>query len=287
MALAAALLPILIGLSLPVTTHPRLTFTKPTSFPSADGLIPIGAYAWHMFGEHARIPDHIQAIWLASLEADFQPESDGAIPIAYSPMFEVVRFACETRGMHPTLTSPGPEHPVVFIDMRSLIKVVGGLDTHMTMDYLEGDLLTNGAVAEVSPRVEGTCIAFVDIRHRESAEGDLWRVGRAVFQGSDFQLRTVPGAGRSTIPLRLPFGEGKKLAVFSKSPFVLVGETKAGKHSWEGTRTSGTRGYYAAEIPGAFLDLHQLEIQGTGEADFQVAHASLPDYMFIRAESEK
>jgi hypothetical protein len=284
-AVACAVLPLAVGLSLPTLTRPRLCFTHATTFPSADGAIPMGAYIDRMYGSEIAIPDYNQAIWSAALQAKFEPSPGGSIPIFNAPLEEIIRLACSVKGWPSHVVSESEATPVGYEDIRNLIKPngFGRLPESVGQDDAR---VARWEITEVSPRVDGRCIVRVNTRRPPTPANRIWQGGLSVFQGDDFVLFPLASHVTAEGQLQLRLHDGRSAALFSLRPCALVGvDAEGGRHRWPSGDVTRS-GYFTVVLSGTeLLGLAELKVEGGPpfEQEAFVAQAVLPDYMNMRA----
>ena len=210
-------LPIFLGLRLSALAVPRLTLSRPTLIPSADGLIPLGAYlarAWGWDRDQRLIHDHNQATWLAALNADIGSLSP--VPLVPSPLVNIFRLAVTLRGFkYEVLDMPSPLTKPVFTEFRALRKTPM---SHFAGKMKESPRISRGdyGVEFASPLVAGEAIVRLIPSKNELAE-EL-RILHEEFSGNDYHLRRLGVDEISSFP---DAAAGHLMILFSRSPFRL------------------------------------------------------------------
>ena len=101
--LAFTVLPWVIGFSIPTFPQTRFTWSQPTTFPTADGAFPMGAYASFQIlaagQDHLNI-DHNQKTWESVRTIDFQT-CTGMVPVMATPMSYYFDVAIRLQGKTP------------------------------------------------------------------------------------------------------------------------------------------------------------------------------------------
>jgi hypothetical protein len=237
--------PLFLGIRLPVLHRPALTLTEPTLLPSADGLLPMGAYlarAWGWDRPERLIPDHNEAVWRAALAGDFGPNDGAPVPLASSPLGTIIKLALYLHGRsaipsslsHDTIAAPA------YADARSFRKapIEGyasytphGLDMKTDVDY---------GLKRVSPTVQGEAIlAVVPVRTELRDETDLLRME---MRGNDYHTFTLTGDASEGRRLNTPI-EGRRVVLLSKSPFEIL-QSGVASQPKEVTLAGGSAKYY-------------------------------------------
>jgi hypothetical protein len=207
-----AILPVFFGLRLSPHAFPRLTLSRPTLVPSADGLIPLGAYLSYSWGwnrPHRQIPDHNQATWLAALAADF---GQSRVHLLVSPLASIVRLAIRLRGWDYQLTENPDALAETYAEFRALRKSpighsVGRLHDVLTRPGFQG-------VEFASPLFAGE--AIVRLTPTPNSLAEALKTLREAFEGNDYHLLKPDFA--------VPLGEaepGHLMVLVSQAPFRI------------------------------------------------------------------
>lgn len=201
----AAVLPLLVGLQMPVWGQPRLTATAPTVFPSGDGHYPMGAYASFLnrIRQAETDPiDHNQRVWWAARSAEFSPDEHGRIQAIFTPMGGYVLLAASLQGIRAErLSFAELQGQSVYIDGRTLAR------DDVKYQQSGMDRLLGGPLLPVSPEFDGIAIL-------RTADGDLeWgrraRLLNRLFAGNEYRI----ASGDQQIP------EGHAGIWFGSEPF--------------------------------------------------------------------
>ncbi len=125
--IVVSVLPWIVGISLPLLTHPGLTFTNPTRFPTGDGRFPMGAYlgfAWQVRTRDHLAIDHNENMWLAAKSVDYAACSGAAVPFLITPMSNYVQLAIRLQGKNPLPIDYLAESPCgrAYVDARSILR---------------------------------------------------------------------------------------------------------------------------------------------------------------------
>lgn len=219
---AAALVPLFIGIEMPVWMQPRLTLTEPTLFPSGDGVYPMGAYVPFLFRMRAaeQTPlDHNQRVWQTVRQARFQCSADGTVPVLYTPMSGYLLFSASLQDKRAVRASRQKFSGAAFYaDSRSLMRD----DPKSPLKSLNQMLLRPARF--VSPVSAGIGIL-------RFGEGDLmWcrqtRLLNRLFAGNEYRIYSADTVGR----------ENRKTIWFSETPF-------------DGAQRDADTGFFWSRVP--------------------------------------
>ena len=243
----AAVLPLLIGLHMPVWGQPRLTLTQPTVFPSGDGHYPMGAYAsflWRFRQAETEPIDHNQRVWWAAHSAEFVPDEHGAIQALFSPMGGYILLATSLQGVRAELSSfTDLQGQRFYVDSRTLARD----DVKFRQSGL--DTLLDGPLLPVSPEFDGIAIL-------RTADGDsVWsqraRLLNRLFAGNEYRIAT----GDQPIP------EGHAAIWFDSDPFS--GSQQDSGTGWFYSREAAARKFVAWTALPTWMSIQQF----AGEAE--------------------
>jgi hypothetical protein len=125
LALVVAIVPLIVGLQLPRITSPRLTVSRPTTYPSADGHWPMGAVAGFAYGSrsHSHVSiDHNQGIYEAARNTEFRGLCNGRVPVLRTPMVSFLELALAIKGLHAEVIDHAGQRgcETAYADLRSL-----------------------------------------------------------------------------------------------------------------------------------------------------------------------
>ncbi len=123
--LTFAIVPWFLGLSLPALRALRPTLTEPTTFPTADGLFPMGAYgafAAASIREDLAI-DHNQKTWESARSVDYRT-CGGTVPEMATPMSYYLDVAIRLQGKTPFRVVDVTQAPCggAYGDLRAVIR---------------------------------------------------------------------------------------------------------------------------------------------------------------------
>ncbi len=101
--IAAAILPVFVGVNLDDLHHPKITLTHPTWLPSGAGVAPTGAYLAFALDvrRNGGFLDHNHAVWAAARATKFEADATGDVPYLFSPIESYFKFAIRLQGKNP------------------------------------------------------------------------------------------------------------------------------------------------------------------------------------------
>lgn len=268
---AAAVLPLLVGLNLPELHRPRLTLTSPTLFPTADGLHPMGGVV--PFLDRIRTApghaiDHNQATWLAARSTVYTPDGTGAVPVLEFSLRSYVQLACALQGLTPRIT--GREATFFYSDARDLLRTYAMPDRLQPTSNL--GLAVQRDVRSAGPSVNGCRI--VTARPGPASDPDWPRqiaLARACG-GNEFTRRGPLSAG-ADVPLEST-DDGKTVVLIGAAPFT-VSASHAPARRWAAEPRDG---FFVLRLTAADRGRAGLRLVA-GDAHFAVTVH--PDYMAI------
>jgi len=279
--LALALLPVFIGLSLPVLSRPALTINRPVLFPSADGLVPFGAIWAVNLGYMDRCPgvrDHNQSTWLAAKQTDFAAGPAGKIQIMLdTPLATILEFAAALQSKPSRLV---PTNKVDFslpayTDLRHILRIVPDWSTGQSQE--RPDFLSDFFVEPASPKICGSQIVAIQALPDRADDQALLADLAQAFAYNEFSL-----------PIPLPVNDAiEKLRSAAELGRVAV---LASPHAFQLRRSPGS----PQKSESARNGTHFLRIDPTesvavdarltpGDATFWFSASVLPAYMSIQA----
>ena len=199
------LVPLLVGLNLPLLTQPRPTVRAPTLFPSGDGHYPMGAYG--AFLQQLRKGtvhpiDHNQRVWAATRSAELVADEAGRIPVLFTPMFGYFMLEASLRGYTADhLSWAHMQDDVFYMDSRTL--------TRQDMKFGGAmDALLDQPITVVSPDQDG--IVVLKIGAGDTAWGRRTRLLNRLFAGNEYRIV----AGDVSVP------DGHPVVWFAERPFA-------------------------------------------------------------------
>lgn len=91
---AAAVVPLLVGVNLADLHHPKISFLQPTLLPSAAGVAPTGGYLGFLVSvkQLDGYLDHNHAVWVAARDTKFKSDDTGTVPFVWTPMESYLKF---------------------------------------------------------------------------------------------------------------------------------------------------------------------------------------------------
>jgi hypothetical protein len=193
--LLAGTLPWVVGLDMPSLRLIRPAILHPTEVPTADGHIPLGAYAG--FVRHVATLDrfqidHGQQIWLAAMAVHYHL-CDRFVPVLETPMASYIALAAMLHGQQPQLAeAPSKLHcGFGYADLRSLTReTFGGVADLRQQDYIH--LVSDPAAEQAIVRIDQTP---PPVPLKELAREMLHRFG-----GKDIQFRFTGSRQLTRVP---------------------------------------------------------------------------------------
>ena len=217
--LLGALIPLGIGLRLPVPTSPELVLSQPTLFPTADGRVPMGAVVPFMFSKERL--DHNQQVFSAARSIRTWEEFDGEVPLGSSPLYSLLELAVLMNNQTPSHRIPvekQAKHPFVYVPCRTLLKSGYFMDSGESVDF-------GKEVEKAFPeQIAGTFpLSILKLHYERAAVSNDWRalkskvlLFRQIFSGNEIQWIGRLSAGSLELDQTL---DGRKTVLFSKEPF--------------------------------------------------------------------
>ena len=228
--IVAFLAPLAIGVHLPFLNHPRLTLTTPTLFPTADGVMPMGAYARFLVPKlrngNSRFVDHNQAVWRASQSAHFDQEDDGKVPVLETHLPMYLRLAATTKGMVSLLIPLKDigKHAFFYAESRSFTKKWIELNNPSGYKIEE----SKGNIESVFSRpAEYKSNRYLGIGVLKFGTGnnqwtqDFLALNKH-FKGNEYQLLSANTEFHGNAFITQPEDLGKTLVFYSPEAFVLT-----------------------------------------------------------------
>jgi len=266
-ALIAAILPLVVGLRVPQLTSPRLTVTRATTYPSADGHWPMGAVAGFAYGarSESRVAiDHNQGIYEAAHSTEYRRLCGGRVPLLRTPMVSYLALAVTIQGMDAEVIDQAGQQGCesAYADLRSL--------THEWLHPFEPDGSPNELprLRIVSPAVGNQPVVLVG-REDDPALRRGLTVLRAQFQGREFEVLFQ----RTSVILAQPGSVYRLVAHqdFTAEAVCAGARQRLPADPTDGSYTTGfstKRGDCTIELP--------------SRADILAAHTVLAPYMSLR-----
>ncbi len=218
-AAATAVIPLLVGLHLTTPLQPRLTISRPTLYPTTDGLHPMGAYGSFMIAMRdfeLREVDHNQLIWKAASSAQYVPLADGYVHLLYTPMISYLQLAVTLDGLLPEMEKIDTGK-TLYADSRSFMRIGSGMEG----DYAVMKNLLAKPSSFVSPSCQGIGIV------RFNAGGDAaWGMKtlllNRLLNANEYRLEDEDKPGDK---LHAAGFDGRPFVFVSSEPFQISGRT--------------------------------------------------------------
>jgi hypothetical protein len=262
--LAASVAPMLLGMSSSVLTRPRLTFTRPTLFPTTDGLYPLGAYLSFMLKMRAsghQPIDHNQLVWKAAESGRYVPAADGRVHLFFTPMYSYLELAATIKGLQ-VVKEPEDKGVPLYSDSRSLLRVGSGQEglspsTHGLLGK------PSRFVSEVS---QGLGILEFNAGG-DMAWGNQTVLLNRLFAANEYRL-TKGSSPEPGIEI-----EGRRLVFFGANPFEVLAGGKAKRRAYQDPASSLF--FVRMENGGT------VRIVATDPAEIRLAVQALPQWMSV------
>ena len=211
-----ALAPVIVGVRVPRIPEVKPVLTNPTVFPSADGLIPMGAFFWYTWQHRpgAEPFDHNEATWRAARSMNFEIDADGFVPILPSALHTYIELAIEMRGLRSRTVRP--DVPFFYVDKRQILRANNAFTGLPDMDRQA--FLSAHHFEPASEAVNG--YQFVKGRPGPSMGSGLPQDAALarLFDGAEFS----PPLAAVASALKRAAEDGRVAVVFASAPFFLV-----------------------------------------------------------------
>jgi len=271
------LIPVGVGLRLPALKQPELTMTAPTLVPSADGLLPIGAYAAHVWGTREgrrAVHDHNHHTWLAALDAAGQFSEHAPPRIVNTPLSTIIQLAYYLKVGEYQLIPEIPERveESLIIGERFLRKRPMEVRGGTKLDHEPSEAAYG--VEPAGDRFGSEAVVRLTSGH--NAQRDRLEALRELFRGNDFDYRQI--TSEELKDQELTWRAGHQVGILADAPFRLA--LRAGVSST--IEAKSLRGdWYAVKFlaeEGA-----RVEVKGlANDTQILVGQSVLPAYMDIR-----
>ncbi|HPR82308.1 MAG TPA: hypothetical protein PLD51_00480 [Pontiellaceae bacterium] len=205
--MAAALLPLVIGVRLPALSRPQIVAAHSGGFyPTGDGFYPMGGTLPFMFRlkDAAERPvDHNQLIWNAMRQARFEFNENRSINVLSTPMFGYFMLeASLQRGKAERCSPEDVQKGRFYADSRSLMRD----DPKSPINKLSEILLLPARF--ISPVRDG--VGILEFGAGTDEWGRQTRMLNRLFGGNEYRIADAAGSGTPD----------RKTVVFSKQPFA-------------------------------------------------------------------
>jgi hypothetical protein len=265
-ALVVAIVPLAVGLQLPEITSPRITVSRATTYPSADGHWPMGAVAGFAYSarSHSQVSiDHNQDIYQAARSTEYRSSCNGRVPLLRTPMVAYLELALTIEGLRAEVIDHAGQQgcETAYADLRSL--------THEWLHPFEPDASPKELprLRVVSPPVTNQPIVLIGDEDDPLLGRELASL-RDQFQGREFEVLFRRPEVISAQP-------GSLYRVVAPNDF-LAGAICGGMRQHLPTHPGS--GLYAAEYATNRADC-ALELPSG--RDILVAHTVLASYMTL------
>jgi hypothetical protein len=182
---AWALIPLFIGIQMPVFGHPRLALHDAERFPSGDGHYPMGATLSFMtqLRVSSQFPvDHNQLVWRALQTAELDESGEDVLYVLYTPMSGhfMLQASLEGRKAFRGALSVLPADRPFYADSRSLMRL-DPKGPSMTASEL-----FNLPARRVSDELQG--VVILQLGQGDSAWSDRAALLNRLMAGNEYRL---------------------------------------------------------------------------------------------------
>jgi hypothetical protein len=272
---AAAVVPMLIGVNLTDLHHPKIAFLQPTLLPSAAGVAPAGGYLGFLISVKIQkgFLDHNQAVWTAARDTKYQADASGTVPFLWTPMESYLKFSIRLQNEVPrrhNLDAVIAQTASVYCESRSLMRLQFSCPADLANYFF-----AKYNFATVSPKTwHGITMLRCATNAADGGEfsgGALWALSQSF--GPD-EYRREPITALRKIPAEWA---GKKITLASRSELRVKSTlAKTGR-----TICDGTFGcWHLLEFPVAEADA--LIEPLLSEQKIHVAVGALPAWMTLQ-----
>lgn len=275
-AAGLAFLPIFVGLALPQISRPSLTLTSPVRFPSADGMVPLGAFWSVNRGSTDRCPgvrDHNQAAWLAARETDFRPADTGYVQLLQeNTLATILELAAALQGLSARILPADQidfKQPA-YTELRQILREVPDWASSAVLKTPQ--FLDNYAIRSASPQICRSEVVIVEASSSREDRQPVLADFADTFSGNEFYPPDIHEAEAAMERLQSALAEGRVAAILSDEPFRIDGGL-----SIESQQTQ--RGHWIILLESTPLEATgNWRVHGGGDR-FWIAESALPRYM--------
>ena len=233
---AAATLPLVLGLNLADLHHPRISFLRPTLLPSAAGVAPAGGLLGFLISikQQQGYLDHNHAVWAAARDTKFKTDDSGTVPFLWTPLESYLKFSIRLQNEIPRRFNPSLDEamqlpPLVYCESRTLMRLPFAWPVEMENYFFARYDLVPATTANWHGITVLRCVTNAPDQGEYSG-GALWALSQS-FGPDEFRLEP-PGALKK-IPADWA---GKKVTLVSrgelrvKSSLAKTGRTICDGH---------------------------------------------------------
>jgi hypothetical protein len=271
---AAALLPVFIGVDCSNLHHPKITFLRPTLLPSVAGVAPAGAQLGFAISvkQQNGFLDHNHAVWTAARDTKFRPNAEGSVPYLFSPSESCLIFSIRLQNQIPrrcNLDDLGHLAPAFYCESWSLLRMQQlwepDLMAYFLSKYSLAPVVRSGWRGVTLMRAQANAQPAAD-----EFGGALWALNQS-FGPDEFRLEEVSALKK--IPADWA---GKKITLASRGEFrVKTSLEKSGRMIFGASFGS----WHLLEIPAARAG-ETVEVPVLGEKIY-VAVGAFPAWMSL------
>lgn len=288
------ILPLFVGVKIPFIKSPYLTTTAPTVFPTADGVMPMGAYSHFLIprlrNAATQFVDHNQATWQSANSAQYELGSNGKVPVleTHLPMF--IRLAATMQGKPSELipTTKIGNSPFFYAESRSFTKEwveLNNPDGFKSEGKTTIQKLLASPAAYQSDRSVGIGVLKFGSGNRQWSQEFLTL--NPLFRGNEYQILPASQFFQGETFTISSDDPGKTLIFYSPESFSLTLINSQQRQILQSTRESdaafATIRLRGADWFGKQIVLNQL----TSLKELKVARSAFPDWMSVGTVSQK
>jgi hypothetical protein len=282
------LLPLVVGVQFPFLKSPRITLTTPTLFPTADGLMPMGAYTHFLVprlsNANTQFVDHNQVIWQTAQNIPYELSSNGTVPVLKTHVYMYASLAATMQGKRSEIIPPEKSdgYPFLYAESRSFTKEW----TELNNPDGYGQEVKQAIQRLLAMPAEYQSKRYAGIGMLKFGSGDrrwseeLLMLNRT-FQGNEYYILAAHTLfqGNNFVPASDDWG--KMLVFYSTKPFAL---TLVGQSEEQRLKSSPERNpaFNSIKLKGADWFGKQFKIDEPESLDeLNIARSTFPDWMVV------
>ena len=280
------LLPLAVGVQFPFLKSPRITLTTPTLFPTADGVMPMGAYTRFLVprlsNANTQFVDHNQVLWQAAQNISFELGSSGSVPVLETHVPMYIRLAATMQGKRSELIPPEKSagYPFLYAESRSFTKEWTELNNpdgykHDAKQAIQRLLAMPAAYQ--SKRYAGIGVLKFGSGDRRWSE-ELLMLNRT-FQGNEYQILPAYTLFQKNSFLPSSDDWGKMIVFYSIKPFAL---SLVGQSVEQPLKSSPepNSAFHSMKLKGADWFRKRFRVDDPESLDeLSLARSAFPDWM--------
>jgi hypothetical protein len=288
------LLPLAVGVQFSFRMFPRITLTKPTLFPTADGLMPMGGYAHFLVpilrNANTQFVDHNQLLWQTAQNISFERGSNGIVPVLETHLPMYIRLAATMQGKKSELIPPedSANYPFFYAESRSFTKHWTELNNpdgykHQTKQAIQR--LFSMSAEYQSKREFGFGVLKFGRGDRRWSE-ELLMLNK-LFEGNEYQILSADNLVQHNNFVPSSNDWGKTLVFYSPKPFSL---TLVGQLTEQPLKSSSeiNPAFHSITLKGGDWFGRQFRINDSESLNkLNIARSAFPDWMAVKRVEKK